>query len=198
MIELFSGSKTVSKTFEANGWQSFSIDNNPKLQPSLCFNLLDISLDMLPKNPDFIWASPDCRFFSRAGNSHTWQKTTPKYRQYNYIPITLGSANSFNLLTKTIEIIRSFPQAVFIIENPIGRIQHMPQMKSLGHYRYAVNYADFGFFYSKETYIFSNIWLPFSTKKVHSSLPSMQTISSRSHRSLVPVPLVQTIIDWLP
>lgn len=197
LIELFSGSKTVSKVFEKHGWESFSIDNNPKLNPSICCDILDLELNQLPGTAAFIWASPDCRYFSRAGASRHWKKTTLKYRIYHYDPITEKAVKSQALLQKTIDIIQFYPECAFIIENPIGRIQHMQPMKILGHYRYAVNYADFGFPYSKETYLFSNLQLPFSTKKVHSSLPGLRTINSRYQRSKVPDNLVKEIIKYI-
>jgi len=71
-------------------------------------------------------------------------------------------------------------------------------MKKLGHYRYAVNYADFGFPYSKETYLFSNLFLPFSTKKVHSNSPGLLSINSKYQRSKVPPALIQSILLFLP
>jgi len=198
VIELFSGSKTVSTTFEKNGWKSFSIDNNPALSPSLCCDILKLDINMLPGNVAFIWASPDCSKFSRAANQKHWKKTTTKYRIYNYEPATGAAVISTALLQKTVDIINSFAGVWFVIENPIGRIHHLPPLKKLGHFRYAVNYADFGFPYSKETYLFSNLYLPFSTKKVFSSLPGLRTINSRYQRSKVPEALIQKIIDYLP
>ena len=198
MIELFSGSKTVSKTFIANGWNAWSVDNNAKLLPSMCCDILNLTPAMLPGNVAFIWASPDCSKFSRAGDAKHWKKTTIKYRQYVYHPVTASAVLSVSLLEKTVDIINSFNDVVFVIENPIGRIHHLNPLKKLGHYRYAVNYADFGFDYSKETYLFSNLFLPFSTKKVHSSKPGLRTVNGKYSRSKVPADLVQTIIDYIP
>ena len=198
MIELFSGSKTVSSVFEKNNWLAWSVDNNPKLKPSMCCDILDLNSKLIPRSVDFIWASPDCSKFSRATAQGHWKKETVKYRIYNYQPLTTEAETSLLLLQKTVSIINSYPECCFIIENPIGRIHHLEPLKYLGHYRYAVNYADFGFPYSKETYLFSNLFLPFSTKKIHSSKPGLQTINSTLKRSKVPALLVQTIIDYLP
>lgn len=197
LIELFSGSKTVSNVFIQNGWQSFTVDINPKLKPQLCCDVCHISQGMLPQKPSFIWASPDCSKFSRAANSKHWNKVTNKYRQYTYTPLTTEAKQALLMVEATTFIISWFPGVRFIIENPIGRIHHTNAFKKLGHYRYSVNYADFGFPYSKETYLFTNVWLPFSTKKVHSSLPGLRTVNSRFQRSIVPPQLVQTIIDYI-
>ena len=197
LLELFSGSKTVSTQFESAGWKSFSIDNNPKLKPQLCCDILQLSPGMLPGNVSFIWASPDCSKFSRAAAQYHWEKKTVKYRQYEFKPATPEAFISLGLLQKTVDIINSFYPVPFIIENPIGRIHHFSPLKNLGHYRYAVNYADFGFPYSKETYLFSNLFLPFSTKKVKSTLPGLRTINSRYQRSKVPALLIDFIINYL-
>lgn len=197
MIELFSGSKNVAETFESHGWQTVTVDNNAKLHPSMCCDILELNPALLPKKVDFIWASPDCSKFSRSADSSNWLKTTMKYRIYNYKPNTAAAELSLQLLTKTIEIINNFAGVLFIIENPIGRIRHMEPIKNLGHYRYAVNYADFGFGYSKETYLFSNMMLPFSTKKVHSIKPGMRTIHGSYNRAIVPIPLIEKIISYI-
>jgi len=198
MVELFSGSGVVSSVFRSFGWDSISIDNNEKLNPSMCCNVLELRPAQLPQNVSFIWASPVCTCFSRASAQSNWKKSILKYRQYHYEPITQKSKESIQLLEKTIEIINSFPGVLFVIENPIGRIQHIAAMKSLGHYRYAINYADFGFSYSKETYLFTNFQLPFSIKKVHSSKPGLRTINGSYSRSVVPAQLVEFILKHLP
>ena len=197
MIELFSGSKTVSGLFQKKGWNTFSIDNNPALNPQLCCNIQDITFEQLPFLPLFIWGSPDCSTFSRAANQEHWIKITNKYRQYSYIPYTPEAHQAVTMLEATIRILSWYPNALFILENPIGRLHHMEAMRRLGHYRFAVNYADFGFEYSKETYLFTNCWLPFSTKKVASKMPGLRSVNSRYQRSKVPEKLIETVFDYL-
>jgi site-specific DNA-cytosine methylase len=198
ILELFSGSKIVSQTFEKAGWQSVTIDNNPKLKPSICKNILHIDKTDLPDHVDFIWASPVCTHFSRNSNPKHWIKITEKYRVYSYYPANPDSANSYQMVKKMVEIIQLYPNVPFIIENPVGRLRHMLPIKSLGHYRYGINYADFGFPYSKETYLFTNLLLPFSSKKVFSDKASFQTVNSRLQRSKVPAQLIKFIIPLLP
>ena len=67
ILELFSGTKSISNTFQARGHEVFTIDNNQELNPDLCSDMLSFNIDMLPeewKNPDIIWASPPCQTFS--------------------------------------------------------------------------------------------------------------------------------------
>ena len=197
IIELFSGSKTVSGVFEKKGWHSFTVDNDPGLKAQLCCDLLNLHPGQLPHSASFIWASVPCTEFSRASQSVNWQKITKKYRIYEYFPLTESSRNAVDLLQKSVDIIKLYPGIPFIIENPVGRIQHMQPLKNLGHYRYFVNYFDFGFSYSKETYLFSNIWLPFSTKKYKVAAPGLRTIRNVQQRSKVPPLLIEEIFAYL-
>jgi hypothetical protein len=143
----------------------------------------------------FIWASPDCRYLSRAASQHHWSKSILSYRNYLYSPLTSESQNSINLVSRTVEIINHFKPLVFFIENPIGRIPHLPGMRSLPHYRYCVNYADWGFSYSKETYIFTNQLLPLPTSIPKHHSPGLRSLSNRSKRSLIPSKLIEFLID---
>lgn len=196
VLELFSGSKAVSGVFEKKGWRSVNVDNNAALSPSICCDILDLQRGQLPERVGFIWASPVCTNFSRAAKQSNWKKTTIAYRRYSYEPLTATAQLSLDMLAKTMEILSWFPGVSFVIENPIGRITHTAAMQRLGHYRYFVNYHDFGFSYSKETYLFSNLWLPFRTKKYKVSAPGLRSVRSTFERSKVPPKLVETILNY--
>lgn len=197
MVELFSGTKKVSTVFHSHGYNITTVDSNPKLKPSICTDILDLQRNDLPGAVQFIWASPDCTCFSRAGLSNHWKKKVIGRRLYSYLPLTPAANISLLLLQKTIEILSWFPDTPFIIENPVGKIQHFPQMKNLGHNRYFVNYASFGHPHSKETYLFTNMFLPFSTKKYKIDAPGMRSIRSPFERSKVPPALVETIFTHI-
>jgi len=196
-IELFSGRKIVSSVFQKRGWHMVSVDNDPKLNPSICCDIVDLVPSMLPGMPAFIWASPPCTTFSRAGLSSHWHKVTHKYRQYSYYPNTPAAVSSILLLQATIDLIEYYQPVPFVIENPVGRIHHFPALKNLGHYRYFVNYASFGHSFSKETYLFSNMQLPFPTKKYKVIAPGLRTIRNVQKRSEVPAGLVRTVAKYL-
>lgn len=198
LLELFSGSKSVSNAFESLAWSAISIDNNPLFNPALCIDVLQLSQIMLPAMFNFIWASIPCTTFSRAAPNIHFKKEIISYRNYKYTPITASGQLSVLLLEKTLEIISWFPSALWIIENPVGRIHHFPQLRNLGHYRYYVNYKNFGFDYSKETYLFSNFHLPFATKKTVYPSKSVSSVNGSYRRSLVPAPLIKTILAAIP
>lgn len=198
MIEFFSGSKTVSNVFANKNWTVVTIDSNQKLTPSICCDILTIEKNNLPVSPNFLWFSPPCTHFSRAAKSSHWQKNVIKYRQYSYTPLTIEAKKSISILQKCIDIINWFPDVPFVIENPVGRIQHIDCLKKLGHNRYFVNYFNFGFPYSKETYLFTNLFLPFPTKKFRIVAPGLCTIHSTFQRSKIPSQLVQKIYNYIP
>lgn len=197
ILEIFSGKKIVSSIAESKGYQSISIDNNPRLNPSICCDILNFDPGTLPGKPLFIWASPVCTELSRTAKPEHWEKSTKKYRQYNYLPKTAKAVKSLQMVQKTVDIIEYFYPVPFVIENPVGRIHHLPSLQGLGHYRYFVNYSNFGFPYSKETYLFSNMQLPFSTKKYKVIAPGLVTVRNVAKRSEVPRQLIETIFNYL-
>ena len=194
-LELFSGSKTVSSAASDFGFIPTSLDFNNKLNPSICCDILDFLPQSLELPFSFIWASPDCRYFSRMAQPICWQKRTIKYRQYEYIPLTSGSVASISYLKKTLEIINWYNPDLWIIENPIGKLRHLQIMKHFAPYRYSVNYQDWGHPFAKETDLYTNQLFCFSTKKVQRSGLGLSSVNSRFYRSVVPGLLVKFILE---
>lgn len=197
MIEFFSGGKTVSNYFAEQNWSVDSVDINPKLKPSICCDILNFDINRLPGNVSFFWFSPDCTKLSRAGLSSSWIKKVIKYRIYEYVPNDSAALLSLRLVARSVAIINSFPSVPFIIENPVGRIQHLDPLKKLGHYRYFVNYASYGHPFSKETYLFSNLQLPLPTKKYSVDAPGLRTVNNVKKRSSVPVGLIEFLYPYI-
>jgi hypothetical protein len=194
-IELFSGSCHISHALAKKGFTTFTVDNNPKLKPALCADILKLNHHSLPGSAAIFWASPDCSKFSRATPQKHWAKKTVSYRNYEYTPLTEASRCALNLLEKTIELIQFNQPGVWFMENPVGRIPHFACMRKFGHYRYCVNYQDWGFTYSKETYIFSNILLPLPSTVQKRKGPGLRSINKSYNRSLIPPALIDFLID---
>ena len=99
VLELFCGTKSISKAFESRGHKTFTLDNDDYHQPDLCKSILDFEVKDLPKewrNPDVIWASPPCTTFSVASLYRYWDTGNPKsYKTF------IGLA----IVKKTLEII---------------------------------------------------------------------------------------------
>lgn len=78
VLELFAGTRSIGKAFEAKGHEVYSIEWNKD------FENIDLYADIgkvtaqeiLDKfgRPDVIWASPDCTTFSIAAISHHRRK----------------------------------------------------------------------------------------------------------------------------
>ena len=66
LLELFSGTGSVGRSFRALGWDVFSVDIDAAAKPTLVAKVLDWQLHALPPSVDCIWASPPCTHYSRA------------------------------------------------------------------------------------------------------------------------------------
>ena len=70
-LELFCGSKSFSKIFEKNKYETITIDIDNKHNPTICKDILEWDYKIYPpKYFDVIWASPDCRSWSIATHKH--------------------------------------------------------------------------------------------------------------------------------
>ena len=139
ILELFSGTESFSKIAEARGHQVFTIDINPKFNPSLCKDVLLLKKEEIPFAPDFIWASPPCTEYSHA-----------KRRGVRDIE----GANR-NVL-KAIELIKEFKPKFWIIENPqTGLLKNQEFMKDLPFVD--ASYCKYGLPYRKQTRFWTNL-----------------------------------------
>lgn len=51
-LELFSGTKSFSKVMAKHGHTTFTVDNDPKLEPDLVEWVEDLRIDQLPYKPE--------------------------------------------------------------------------------------------------------------------------------------------------
>lgn len=194
-IELFSGSALLSQLLAEKGFATFTVDYESKFHPDLCIDIVNLLPQYLPGTVHFFWASPDCRYFSRAASQKNWQKETMSYRNYKYTPVSLAAAKSIELVKITVDLILYFKPFCWFLENPVGRLPYIDSIRNLGHYRYCVNYSDWGHPYAKETYIFTNQLLPLPTKVQKRSLPGLRSLKDASKRSEIPAKLLQFLIN---
>ena len=66
LLELFSGTGSTGRVFEAAGWRVTSVDCEPRLGPTICCDVLRLEPGMVQGNVDLIWASPPCTHYSIA------------------------------------------------------------------------------------------------------------------------------------
>ena len=78
ILELFAGTRSIGKAFEARGHEVFSVEWDKQFENiDLYADIMTVTAkDILEKfgRPDVIWASPDCTTFSIAAISHHRRK----------------------------------------------------------------------------------------------------------------------------
>ncbi len=104
LLELFSGTGSVGRAFRAIGWETTSVDMDPKSGATI---ITDIgSWDYKAFAPgyfDCVWASPPCTHYSRARTT----ALTPRDLE-----------GSDRLVERVLEIIKYHKPGTFFIENP--------------------------------------------------------------------------------
>ena len=145
LLELFSKTKSVSKVAKALGWETISLDIDPKFDPCLCMDILQFDYTQFPKNHfSFVWASPDCRAYSVA-------------RSNAKIPREEAMAASDVLVEKTRQIINYFSCA-YCIENPASSRLWKREVAA-GLQCITTSYCVFGYPYRKNTMLANNFGL---------------------------------------
>ena len=67
VLELFSGTRSISKAFERHGHKTFCVDWNEDFQADLHMDIEKLTADMVLSNfgrPDVCWVSSDCATYS--------------------------------------------------------------------------------------------------------------------------------------
>jgi len=144
LLELFAGSRSIGKEAEKMGFEVFSIDINNFDNIDLVIDILKLEKEMIPFEPTVIWASPPCTYFSVASIGVHWHE--------NHEPKTKEALLGLEILNKTLSIFDWFPNAIFFMENPRGKMRR----KVKGINRTSVTYCSYGDITMKPTDIWSN------------------------------------------
>ncbi len=143
LLELFSGTGSIRKAFQAHGWHVISVDIDPQANATFCCDVLEWDYTCL-EAVDCIWASPPCLLYSKA--------------RTRGCDADLESADS--LVRRTLDIAAGLGNPALFIENPYtgklktrGLLDHL-SMKILDYCRYGAPYM-------KRTSIWTNTtWFP--------------------------------------
>ena len=146
ILELFSGTESFSKVARARGHECFTVDNNPEFNPDLCIDILDLTPEMIPFQPDVIWASPPCTTFSVASIRHYWENGKPKNDK---------CLHGIKIVKTTIEIIKQLNPKFWIIENPRGMLRKQDFIQHL--HKDTVTYCQYGVKVQKPTDLWNNL-----------------------------------------
>lgn len=154
VLELFAGTRSIGKAFEANGHEVFSVEWD-KQHPDIDWyvDVLQITAeDILERfgRPDIIWASPDCTSYSIAAISHHRTREADGH----LAPKSEYAKLSDKVNEHVLNLIKELNPKYYFIENPRGGMRKMRWMKEFPIY--TVWYCQYGDKRAKPTDIWTN------------------------------------------
>ena len=121
VLELFAGTRSIGRAFEAHGHEVFSVEWDKDFENiDLYADIMTVTAeDIIQKfgRPDVIWASPDCTTFSIAAISHHRRKNPVTG---NLDPISEYARFCDQVDQHVIQLIRDLNPKYYFIENPRG------------------------------------------------------------------------------
>ena len=155
VLELFAGTRSIGKAFEAQGHDVFSVEwDKSHDNIDLYIDIMELTANMILEKfgrPDVIWASPDCTTYSIAAISH---HRTKNENTSNLDPISEYAKFSDKLNEHIHKLIEELKPTCWFIENPRGGMRKMNFMKNKP--RYTVTYCQYGDKRMKPTDIWTN------------------------------------------
>lgn len=155
VLELFAGTRSIGKAFEAHGHEVFSVEWDKQFENiDLYADILTVTADDIRARfgkPDVIWASPDCTTYSIAAISHHRQQNP---ETGNLDPVSEYAQFCDAVNQHVLQLIRELQPRFWFIENPRGGMRKMEWMQGLP--RHTVTYCQYGDTRMKPTDIWTN------------------------------------------
>lgn len=204
VLELFAGTRSIGKAFEARGHKVFSVEWDKRFERiDLYADIGKITADEILQKfgrPDVIWASPDCTTYSVAAISKHRRKET----NGNLRPITEYAKFCDNVNEHVVRLIQELRPRYWFIENPVGGLRKMDFMQDLP--RYTVTYCQYGERRQKPTDIWTNHPAPNFRppckrgEPCHDAAPrgartGTQALKNNVEKAKIPVQLCEHIVD---
>ena len=204
VLELFAGTRSIGKAFEAKGHEVFSVEWDKSFDNiDLYADIGGLTVkDILKKfgRPDVIWASPDCTTYSVAAISHHRKQD----ENGNLVPISEYAKFCDKVNKNVLDLIAELKPRFYFIENPRAAMRTMDFMKGL--YRYTVTYCQYGEKRTKPTDIWTNHPNPAfkppckngdgcHEKAPRGSRTGTQGIKGSKERSIIPKELCKHIVQ---
>lgn len=206
VLELFAGTRSISKAFEKRGHQTYSVEWNKEFENiTLYEDINNLTAEKIIKLcdgvPTVIWASPDCTTYSIAAISHHRVKNL---ETGNLDPVSDYAKFCDKTNKHVLDLIMELKPKYYFIENPRGGLRKMNFMKGL--YRYTVTYCQYGDTRMKPTDIWTNHPNPKfkpmckNGDSCHVSAPrgartGTQGLKGATERAVIPEALCEHIVD---
>lgn len=156
MLDLFCGTKSMAKAFEAAGWEVYTVDWEEKFEPSLQADIGSLTAEDIIKLcggvPDVVWMSPDCTSYSVAAIG--------RHRKKNFETDELDPVSEYAQFCDKVNahiidvVVNQLQPSFWFIENPRGGMRKMKFVRDLP--RYTVTYCQYGDTRMKPTDIWTN------------------------------------------
>jgi hypothetical protein len=204
VLDLFCGTKSIAKAFEARGHEVYTVDWDKQFKPSLAVDIGTLTaadiINLCGGIPDVIWASPDCTTYSVSAIS----KHRIKEADGNLKPISDYAKKCDEINTHLIDLIKELKPKYFFIENPRGGFRKMNFIKGIP--RYTVTYCKYGDKRMKPTDIWTNHSDPQfippckNGDSCHEAAPrgartGTQSLKNRIEKARIPEKLCAHIVD---
>ena len=204
VLELFAGTRSIGKAFEAHGHEVFSVEWDKRFENiDLYEDISTLTAEDIVRlfgKPDVIWASPDCATYSVAAIS----KHRRKDQSGNLNPISDYAKFCDSVNAHVIDLIRELSPKLWFIENPRGGLRKMDFMQGLP--RYTVTYCQYGDERMKPTDIWTNHPNPRFKPPCHYGDPchvpaprgaktGTQGLENATQKAIIPKALCEHIVD---
>lgn len=149
VLELFSGTGSVSRAAEKLGYEVVSLDISDQYHtPTIQTDIMtwDYKSQYRPGHFHIVWASPPCHTFSNINNMVFRGRPEERLRRIR--------EEGLPLMNKALEIIEYLQPERYVIENPRGRMRDYMPAKYKRHTADYCQYSDWG--YQKSTDFWTN------------------------------------------
>ena len=154
ILELFKGTGSITKYFKNNKEvEIISLDILEKYNPTICMDIMDFDYSIYKVGEfDIIWASPECKIFSKLQYTHIGKSRKWKNKE----ELEIEQLNHTCFINKTLEIIDYLKPKYYFVENPLySKIwSYIDNIKWNSYI--IVDYCRFGTIYKKSTKILTN------------------------------------------
>lgn len=214
VLELFAGTRSIGKAFEARKHEVFSVDWDKHFENiDYCGDVMTLTADYIEENfglPDVVWASPDCTTFSIAAISHhRWRdpETGRLHPKSDYAKSCDEVDQHVLCLIDELNrrrLVKDMSPLIYFIENPRGAMRKMEWMQNRP--RYTVTYCQYGDTRMKPTDIWTNHpdpkfkpmcknGDPCHTRAPRGAKTGTQGLRGSRERSVIPTMLCEHIVS---